>query len=104
MHTCVRQRHAHLYAHDIKAPKTFNKQLISTDWYRLSQMQKCWGNTCVIQNKRQQVTIVALILVIIVMIIFFFSYESQYDTTDDTTYIEQTQDNTNNSSMIGEIN
>lgn len=55
------------------------------------------------QNKRQQVTIVALILVIIVMIIFFFSYENQFDTTGET-YLEQSQKDVNNSSMIGEIN
>lgn len=62
------------------------------------------------QNERQQNTIVLLhriiiilIFAIVIMIISFFVYESQFETITEDTSLEQTQENVNNSSMIGEI-
>jgi uncharacterized protein YabE (DUF348 family) len=56
------------------------------------------------QNRRQHILIIILILVIVAMIIGFFIYESQFETVTDEMTIDQMQTNTNNSSMIGEIN
>lgn len=54
-------------------------------------------------NRRNHIIIIILIGVILAMIISFFNYESQFDTSSET-YLEQTQEDVNNSSMIGEIN
>jgi undecaprenyl pyrophosphate phosphatase UppP len=56
------------------------------------------------QNKRQHTLIIILIAVIVTMVIGFFLYESQFETVTDEMTIDQMQTNTNNSSMIGEIN
>jgi uncharacterized protein YabE (DUF348 family) len=56
------------------------------------------------QNRRQHILIIILIFVIVSMIIGFFIYESQFETVTDEMTIDQMQTNTNNSSMIGEIN
>lgn len=70
------------------------------------------------QNARQQETInklqktininlaviVIMIIAIVGMIIGFFAYESQFETVTEQGTIEQSQEETNNSSMIGEIN
>ena len=56
------------------------------------------------QNKRQHILIIILIAVIVTMVVGFFLYESQFETITDEMTIDQTQTNTNNSSMIGEIN